>query len=1159
MSIFYKNNNLSSSHYSLPIYAGDLCQLGQIFNSVYAVECSEIIERYSGPIMLIVPDMNNVIRLYKEIKQFTNYTVNILPDWEIFPYDYSSPNKNIISTRLLNLYNLPNMINGIIILSVHTLIQRVCPYNFLYSYSFKIKKDQNLSYYELLNQLKKSGYQSSSPVTMHGEFFMHRTLCDLYPMGHKKPYRIYLDNEKVHSIYNFNVNTQRTLNEVDWINILPAYEFPTDEISIKLFRKQWRMQFEVGRDPQNIYQKVSKNILPNGIEYWQSLFFKKLMPSLFTYIPLNTLIIHTSNLEDISIKFLKKINQIYQTRYMNSIRPLVHPKKIWLCIDILLNQLKKWPRIILENKTLPIKKGNINLDYHFLPDLKIQIKNKLPLNKLNDFILNFNGIVIFSVKNKERYKILQNLLNQININILLITRLNQANIKNYSIMIGAFECGFLDKIRNRVLICENDIFGNKYNCYKIKNYKNINQNTLINNLTRLSPGQLIVHIEHGIGRYIGLTILEIHGIKGEYLILSYAGDDKLYLPVSSLHLIHRYIGNSNENVVLHKLGGDTWIRTKQKSVMHIRDVAVELLEIYAMRASKIGFSFKYNHEKYQIFCQSFPFDTTLDQQKAIDAVLNDMCKPLAMDRLICGDVGFGKTEIAMRAAFLAVENNKQTAVLVPTTLLAQQHLDNFRNRFSSWPIKIEMISRFKNIKEKKQILNAISIGKIDIIIGTHKLLQNNLSWKDLGLLIIDEEHRFGVRQKELIKKKYTNIDILTLTATPLPRTLNMAISGIRDLSIISTPPSCRLKVKTFVCKYNKIMIREIIIREIERGGQVYYLHNNIKDINNVFKKLVELIPEAHIVIGHGQMCERDLEVVMNDFYNQRFNVLVCTTIIETGIDISNVNTIIIERADRCGLAQLYQLCGRVGRSNRQAYAYLLIPNTSDISTDAKKRLEVISSLEELGAGFELATHDLEIRGSGELLGEEQSGQIVTIGLSLYMEWLESAVNLLKKNNELSLENLMKNQAEIELHVPILLPEDFLPDANIRLSFYKRIAYSKNIKELEELKIELIDRFGILPDSVYNLLKISKLRQQAQILGIKCIKVNEHSGYIEFYDKNYINFDYLIQLIQNNPKLYRPIGLNKLQFIYNFKNYKIRIKFIEDLLKDFLLHKINIYS
>ncbi|NIH15631.1 transcription-repair coupling factor [Serratia symbiotica] len=1155
MSISNSRSRSSSHRYSLPERAGDLRRLGQLSGSACAVECAEIVERHNGPVMLIAPDMQNALRLRDEIQQFTDQRVTTLSDWETLPYDNFSPHQDISSARLSSLYHLPTMAHGVIILPVNTLMQRVCPHEFLHVYALVLKKGQRLSRNKLRSQLEQAGYCSVAQVMAHGEFATRGALFDLYPMGSEEPYRIDFFDDAIDSLRTFEVDSQRTLSEVDAIKLLPAHEFPTDKNAIELFRSQWREQFDLRRDPEHIYQQVSKGTWPAGIEYWQPLFFSQPLPSLFSYLPANTLIVNTGNVENAATRFWQDISQRYQSRRIDPMRPLLAPDTLWLRVDALFGKLKSWPLMALETVDLAAQAGNTNLGYHALPDLAVQAQNKLPLENLHRFVADFDGSIIFSVESEGRRDTLQDLLGRIKLGTSLIQHLDQAQPTGRYMMVGACECGFFDSMRNWALICESDLLGERVSRRQQDNRRTINTDTLIRNLAELHPGQPVVHLEHGVGRYVSLTTLEAGGIKAEYLILSYAGEDKLYVPVSSLHLISRYAGGADENAPLHKLGGDAWTRARQKAAERVRDVAAALLDIYAQRAAKTGFSFQHNREQYQLFCQTFPFETTPDQQQAINAVLSDMCKPLAMDRLVCGDVGFGKTEVAMRAAFLAVENGKQVAVLVPTTLLAQQHFENFRDRFATWPIRIEMMSRFRSTKEQQQVLNAAANGEVNIIIGTHKMLQGDLCWRELGLLIVDEEHRFGVRHKERIKVMRADVDILTLTATPIPRTLNMAMSGMRDLSIIATPPARRLAVKTFVSEYDSLMVREAILREVLRGGQVYYLYNNVESIEKAAQKLAELVPEARIAIGYGQMRERNLERVMKDFNHQRFNVLVCTTIIETGIDIARANTIIIERADRFGLAQLHQLRGRVGRSHHQAYAYLLTPNPQAMSDDAQKRLAAIASLEDLGAGFALATHDLEIRGAGELLGEDQSGQMTTIGFSLYMELLESAVDALKNGREPSLEDLTSSQVEVELRMPILLPDDFVPDVNTRLSFYKRIASAKNGNDLEELKVELIDRFGVLPEPARNLLQSATLRQHAKTLGIKRIEGNEYGGCIEFGDNHCVDLGYLIGLLQSNPQIYSLDGPSKLKFMLDLRDRQIRLKFTKDLLSTFLAHRL----
>ncbi len=1141
--------------YELPQRSGDVRQLGCLIGAAGAIECGEIIERHQGPVVLVTSDMQNTLRLRDEIRQFTGLPINTLSDWETLPYDSFSPHQEIISNRLATLYRLPTLQKGVLILPINTLMQKVCPADYLAGHALLMSKGDKLSRDKLRTELEQAGYRHVEQVLEHGEYATRGALLDLFPMGSEVPYRIDFFDDEIDSLRTFDVDTQRTLTEVEQINLLPAHEFPTDQEAIELFRSQWRERFDVRRDAEHIYQQVSKKTLPAGIEYWQPLFFSQPLPSLFDYFPENTLFI-SQDFQAAAERFQADTLQRFDSRKVDPMRPLLAPSELWLTLEQVNQQIKKWPRVQLSQDKLTTKAAHTNLQYQLLSDISVNGQSKSPLDKLRQFIETFKGAIVFSVESEGRRESVVELLARIKIRPESIDSLNQRQNSRFTIMIGPAEHGFIDNQHNFALICESDLLGERVTRRRSETKRSINTDTLIRNLAELRPGQPVVHIEHGVGRYQGLTTLEAGGVKAEYLILTYAGNDKLYVPVSSLHLISRYSGGADENAPLHKLGSDSWSRARQKAAERVRDVAAELLDVYAQRAAKPGFAFKQDREQYQIFCQGFPYQTTPDQEQAINAVMSDMCQPIAMDRLVCGDVGFGKTEVAMRAAFLAVNNHKQVAVLVPTTLLAQQHYDNFRDRFANWPIQIEMISRFRTAKEQQQVIQDTIDGKVDILIGTHKLLQNDIIWKDLGLLIVDEEHRFGVRHKERIKAMRADVDILTLTATPIPRTLNMAMSGMRDLSIIATPPARRLAVKTFVRQYDELVIREAILREVMRGGQVYYLYNDVENIEKAKNRLEELIPEARFVVGHGQMRERELERVMTDFHHQRFNVLICTTIIETGIDIPSANTIIIERADHFGLAQLHQLRGRVGRSHHQAYAYLLTPHPKAMTTDAQKRLEAISSLEDLGAGFALATHDLEIRGAGELLGDDQSGQMTTIGFTLYMELLESAVEALKDGREPSLEDLTQQQTEIELRMPVLLPEDYIHDVNIRLSFYKRIASAQDQPELNELRIELIDRFGLLPDAGKYLLASAALRLQANILGIKRIEAHEKGGFIEFSQRNKVDPSFLIGLLQSAPQTYRLDGPSKLKFILDLSDRMARIEFLKNLLTEFSEHQLN---
>jgi transcription-repair coupling factor (superfamily II helicase) len=673
---------------------------------------------------------------------------------------------------------------------------------------------------------------------------------------------------------------------------------------------------------------------------------------------------------------------------------------------------------------------------------------------------------------------------------------------------------------------------------------------IFRDLNELREGVPVVHLEHGVGRYTGLQKLTVDEQETEFLTLEYAQGSKLYVPVASLHLISRYAGSDPDLAPLHRLGSDQWEKARRKASERASDIAAQLLEVYARREAREGFAFERDGQAYEQFAAAFPFEETPDQAAAIEAVLDDMLSPRVMDRLVCGDVGFGKTEVAMRAAFIATRNSRQVAILVPTTLLAQQHYSSFSDRFADWPVKVEVVSRFRSGAQLADITRRVASGEIDILIGTHKLLQSDFSFDDLGLLIIDEEHRFGVKQKEAIKALRSEVDILTLTATPIPRTLNMALGGMRDLSIIATPPARRLSIRTFVREHNIGLVKEAALRETLRGGQVYYLHNEVKTIEETARKLRELLPDLSIGVAHGQMRETQLEQVMSAFYHQRHHILLCTTIIETGIDIPNANTIIIERADKFGLAQLHQLRGRVGRSHHQAYAYLLCPPRSAITADAGKRLEAIEAASDLGAGYLLATHDLEIRGAGELLGDEQSGQIHSVGFSLYMDLLQQAVEALKRGEIPDVDAPLEHGTEVNLHLPALIPDDYLPDINSRLILYKRIAAAANGEDLRELQVEMIDRFGLLPPQVGNLFQVSRLRLKAQQLGIRAIEVGPEGGSIDFKENTRVNPLSLVKLVQSDPQSYRLAGATRLRFDSSLPDGAARQQYLEQLLDNF---------
>ncbi|MCW8334729.1 transcription-repair coupling factor [Vibrio paucivorans] len=1136
---------------ALPTGAGDKKHVGNLKGASLALAVAELAKQHNSHTLLAVPDPQTALKLLQEIEQFTNEEVALFPDWETLPYDNFSPHQEIISDRIARLYQLPTQTSGITIIPVGTLLQRQSPRDYLMQHTLMVKTGDLFSLEKLRIQLENSGYRHVDQVFGPGEYASRGSILDLFPMGSNDPYRIDFFDDEIDTIRTFDPENQRSIEDIQEIRLLPAHEFPTTESAIEDFRIRWRQRFDARREPESVYMQVSKGTWPAGIEYWQPLFFEK-TETLFDYIAPDSQLITIGDLETAIDTFLNDAEYRYDQRKVDPLRPLLPPNELWMKKDELFSQFKALPQAVLAVDSINEKQGRVNAQVESLPELSVQHQNKEPLALLRKFSEAHNGKIVFSVESEGRREALLELLQGIKLRPNEVTDLCAAISGNdkFTLVLGASEHGFIHQGENLAFICESDLLGDRVIQRRRKDRKVTNSDAVIRNLAELTTGQPVVHIDHGIGRYIGLQTLEAGGMTTEFVTLEYQNDAKLYVPVASLNLISRYSGGAEESAPLHKLGGEAWAKARRKAAEKVRDVAAELLDVYAKRELKPGYKFALDRGQYATFKSGFPFEETDDQNMAINAVLSDMCQAKAMDRLVCGDVGFGKTEVAMRAAFVSTDNGKQVAVLVPTTLLAQQHFENFRDRFANLPIRVEVLSRFKSAKEQKQIIQDVEDGKVDILVGTHKLLSNDLKFKDLGLLIVDEEHRFGVRQKEKVKAMRADVDIITLTATPIPRTLNMAMSGMRDLSIIATPPARRLAIKTFVRQSEDSVIREAVLREIMRGGQVYFLHNQVETIDKVAADLEKLIPEARITTAHGQMRERELEKVMNDFYHQRFNLLVCTTIIETGIDVPTANTIIMDRADNLGLAQLHQLRGRVGRSHHQAYAYLLTPHPKAMTKDAIKRLDAIASLEDLGAGFTLATHDLEIRGAGELLGDEQSGQIQSVGFTLYMEMLEQAVEALKEGKEPSLDELLREQTEVEMRLPALLPDDYIPDVNTRLSMYKQIASVTSQEELAELKVELIDRFGSLPDATKNLLSIATLKIDAAALKVKKIEAHDKGGYIEFYPDADINPMFLVKLLQSQPQKFSMEGPTKFKFTVPLVDRRKRIQFVADMLSEF---------
>ena len=1098
--------------------------------------------------LLLTADSQSAERLQEELAFFApELPVLHFPDWETLPYDLFSPHQDIVSQRIATLYQLPELSHGVLVVPITTALHRLAPKRFLLGSSLVLDVGQKLDVEQMRLRLEAAGYRCVDTVYEHGEFAVRGALIDLFPMGSALPYRIDLFDDEIETLRTFDPENQRSIDKVESIRLLPAREFPLKKEAVTGFRARFRERFDVDFRRCPIYQDLSTGITPAGIEYYLPLFYEE-TATLFDYLPEDSQVFSLPGIEQAAEQFWNDVRNRYEERRVDPERPLLPPAELFMPVEDCFARLKLWPRVVASQQDVEPGIGRERFNAQTLPELAIESKASEPLGKLRQFLDGFPGRVLFTAESAGRREVLLELLARLKLRPQEVEGWGGflASEERLAIAIAPLDEGLLlDEV---ALVAESPLFGQRVMQRRRREKSRDGGDNVIKNLTELREGAPVVHIDHGVGRYQGLVTLEIEGQAQEFLLLQYADEAKLYVPVASLHLIARYTGSDDALAPLHKLGSETWQKAKRKAAEQVRDVAAELLDIYARRAARQGYAFKDPQVDYETFAAGFPFEETPDQQAAIDAVREDLLSAKPMDRLVCGDVGFGKTEVAMRAAFIAVHGGKQVAVLVPTTLLAQQHYNSFRDRFADWPVRVEVMSRFKSAKEVQNAITELADGKIDILIGTHKLLQDDVKFSNLGLVIIDEEHRFGVRQKEQLKALRSEVDILTLTATPIPRTLNMSIAGMRDLSIIATPPARRLSVRTFVMEANNPTIKEALLRELLRGGQVYYLHNDVKTIEKCAADLQALVPEARIAIGHGQMRERDLEQVMSDFYHQRFNVLVCTTIIETGIDIPTANTSIIERADHFGLAQLHQLRGRVGRSHHQAYAYLLTPPRKAMTDDAQKRLEAIANAQDLGAGFVLATHDLEIRGAGELLGEGQSGQIQAVGFTLYMEMLERAVKAIRKGEQPNLEQPLGGGPEINLRLPALIPEDYLPDVHARLILYKRIANAADEDGLKELQVEMIDRFGLLPEPTKNLVRLTLLKLQAEKLGITKIDAGPQGGRIEFSADTSVDPMVLIKLIQSQPNRYKFEGATLFKFQVPMERPEERFNTLEALLE-----------
>ncbi len=1098
-------------------------------------------------LVVITANAFDAQRLLEEIPYFApSLSVHLLPDWETLPYDQFSPHPDLISERLTTLYQIAQNACDVVIVPLSTALIRLSPRAYLSANTFILKKGQKLDTEALRLQCTEAGYHHVSQVISHGEFSVRGGLVDLFPMGSALPYRLDLFDNEIETIRTFDVDTQRSLYPVPEIRLLPAREFPLDEAGIALFRGQFRESFEGDPQRAKIYKDVSKGLASGGIEWYLPLFFEQ-TATLLDYLSADCLLCLHGDLDHSAQSFWREAQSRYRLLAHDAERPLLIPEKLLIKTEDFFSATHQFTRLALTTNNT--KTG--------LPALDIERRAEQPLHKLQSYINDFSGRILIAAESLGRRETISQLFAENSLQLEMVETWAEFKDSKARVVLGVSPLHHGVCIEDTVasksiaVITEAELYAATVRQQRRREKEKARSSTegMLKDLSELRVDDPVVHEQHGVGRYKGLVNLDFGEGETELLLLEYAGDDKLYVPVSQLFLISRYSGGPPESAPLHRLGSGNWEKAKKKALKQIRDTAAELLNLYAQRASRRGHAFTLSLKDYETFSEGFPFEETPDQLEAIENVIKDMQSGRPMDRLVCGDVGFGKTEVALRAAFVAVMGGRQVAVLVPTTLLAEQHFNNFSDRFAEWPIKIAEISRFRTAKEQKEALAGLEAGKIDIIIGTHRLIQKDVKFKNLGLVVLDEEHRFGVRQKEQLKALRAEVDVLTLTATPIPRTLSMAMEGLREFSIITTPPQKRLSIKTFHTDYSEGIIREAATREFKRGGQVYFLHNEVDTIHSMREKLERILPDAHIAVAHGQLRERELEHVMRDFYNQRYNLLLCTTIIETGIDVPTANTIIMNKADMFGLAQMHQLRGRVGRSHHQAYAYLLTDPDRKITVQAQKRLDAIQLMEDLGAGFHLAMHDLEIRGAGELLGDSQSGEMQEIGFHLYSDMLNHAVKQLKAGKVLDFNAPLGVTTEINLHTPALLTTKYCPDVHERLVIYKRLANCNDYDELDGLQEELIDRFGLLPEQGEALIACHRLRVAAKEIGIIKIDASSEAIQLQFNPKADIDPTKLIALLQRDRRC-RMNGPDKLRVIVQHEDIILRADFVKNLLKEF---------
>jgi transcription-repair coupling factor (superfamily II helicase) len=1100
----------------------------------------------SRPLAVLTANALDAARLLEEISWFTpQLRACLLPDWETLPYDSFSPHHDLVSERLATLYRIQRGEFDLVLVPASTALVRLCPPAYLAAYTFFLRQGDRLDADALRRQLALAGYSAVTQVVTPGEFCFRGGIVDLFPMGSVVPYRLDLDDDLIETIRTFDVDSQRTLYSVKEVRLLPAREFPMDEDGRTKFRGRWRELFEGDPSKRRLYKDVSNGVPAAGVEYYLPLFFDELA-TLFDYLPEDATLAFHHDVAGAVQAFWQDAQSRFRMLGGDPDRPLLPPAQLFVPAEEFYTRAKSFARVdLLEVAEADPEQAFASAP---LPALAVDRRAQDPVLAMKTFLANSKLRVLLSAESPGRRETMLSYFAEYGLTPFVLNSYEEFIKQNsaFAITVSPLSNGFVVPAEGWAVVTEAELYAGTAR-RKTRGAKTQSSvEGMLRDLSELKVGDPVVHVQHGIGRYGGLVNLDLGEGMTEFLLLEYDGGDKLYVPVSQLEVISRYSGAQPEDAPLHKLGSGQWDKARARAARQVRDTAAELLDLYAKRAAREGHAFSVRQHDLEAFADGFGFEETPDQAAAIAAVTADMVAGKPMDRLICGDVGFGKTEVALRAAFVAVADKKQVAILCPTTLLAEQHAQTFKDRFADWPIRIAELSRFRNSKEISSTMEKLQTGDVDIAIGTHKLLSKGVQFQRLGLVIIDEEHRFGVHQKEALKRLRAEVDVLTLTATPIPRTLALSLEGLRDFSVIATAPERRLAIKTFVAEHSEGLIREAVLRELRRGGQVYYLHNEVETIENAHDRLAKLLPEARLAVAHGQMRERELERVMREFTQQRTNVLLCSTIIETGIDNPNANTMVIHRADKFGLAQLHQLRGRVGRSHHQAYAYLLTPPEEALGAQAKKRLEAIQMMEELGSGFYLAMHDLEIRGAGEVLGDSQSGQIQEVGFDLYTRMLERAVRALKDGKAIDLDLALEGAAEIKLHVPALLPETYCDDVHERLTLYKRLANCRTQDEIEAMGEELIDRFGLLPEPAKVLLETHRLRLLAAPLGVTRVDATHETLQLQFASDAPVDRARVIALVQKRKNL-RLAGPERLRLEAKMAEWPLRVQAAKDLL------------